>query len=422
MSVEQLLKDVDTEIKAADKAIAMIQESHAPLFKTIDFMGIKKETKLSEIFAFLMKSDGSHGQGTKYLKLFLDMLFQKYEQFPRIIADQAKKIDVRTEVRTTGDRRADFIVTIDNFMMLFENKPWAADGDKQISDYADHIKGREAAILYICDDDPEENSISKEGLEELRKKDQFFRISFSEIASWIKSCIQDTRPDKVRSFLYEFYEFLESEFMNTKVQTNQKIIDLISENIASSFEIHKNLIPFKKKLLMSFLDDLKRELDRHEIMIDFGFRHEGKTYGIEKFEELGKDASFSCYRKSTFAQRMKYAVRFAFSAGDLNDLIWGVSKLDDKFDFTKEPGLAGKIKDELNKKFPNILKTEEKITSSTWWPWRSNASQLGIPDNWGSDPAVWERMNLPYEDEKSIVRIVVENAKMAVEALENIQA
>ncbi|MHB1301485.1 MAG: PDDEXK-like family protein [Burkholderiales bacterium] len=414
MSLEQLLKDVDTEIKATNKAIAMFQESHAPLFRTIDFIRIN-ENKLSEIFAFLMTPEKSHGQGTKYLRKFLQMACELNSNFPEIFLDEESKVDVKLEVQTIGQRRADLVVNIGNYELLFENKPWASDGEGQLRRYAQYIENKKAVILYLSQDEPSPESIDKDELQNLKENHKFFRINFSEISSWITSCIQETRPEKVRAFLLEVNEFIGSQLMGAPEKLNREIFHLMNQHIASSFEIFRNFNHFKREKLRVFLEDLEHEFQEKGLLLDYEWADKEKKYNKANLLNFERYASFYCYRRDTIYQqkRLGYAVKFSFEGSDLVDLIWGISRLDDKFVF--EQDVAKTIFDEMNASFPNIGRCDNKLT---WWPWYSAASKIRIPDNWNTEPNAWERIGLPYEDSSSIVRIIVGNAERAIQVLE----
>lgn len=420
MTVEQLLKSVDMEIMAAKKANAMFQESHAPLFRTIDFIRIN-ENKLSEIFAFLMTPEKSHGQGTKYLRKFLQMACESNFNFPEIFLDEESKVDVKLEVQTIGQRRADLVVTIGNYELLFENKPWASDGEDQLRSYAQYIENKNAVIVYLSQDEPSHNSINKYELDILKEKHKFFRISFSQISSWITACIQETRPEKVRSFLLEVNEFIGSQIMSVPEKQNREIFRLMNQHIASSCEIVINFSQFKKDKLRVFLEDLEHEFKEKGLVLDYECTDKGKKYSKDNLLQFERFSSFFCYRKDTIYQQKSfgYAVRFSFEEKGLGDLIWGISKLDDKFVFNQD--LATRISKGMNASFSNIGKCDN-INDKTWWPWYSATSKIGIPDNWYAEPNVWERICLPYEDSNSIVRIIVGNAEKAIQVLEEIQA
>lgn len=413
MGLQSLLIGVDTEIRAAKKANALVQESHAPLFRTIDFMKID-ENKLSEIFAFLISPKETHGQGTKYLKKFLERVYRSHANFPRVFLCGESRIIVNSQEKTTGLRSADIVAYIDEFMMLFENKPWASDGDDQIWHYAQHIEARNAVIIYISDDDPSENSISKKELEKLKNNNKFFRIGFPEISSWITSCIEDTEPEKVRSFLFEVKEFIDWNFMNIEKNSNPEVINLMTQHIASSFEISKNFKYFQIERLKAFLVDIDKALDEKGLVIDYDFTHtNGKRYNQSNLLSFEKDASIQFYRRQTLhiQKGLRYAVRFSFESGNLNGLFWGISRLDNKFSFDDD--LSTKIKNAMSRVFPSVGKE-----SLPWWPWYSEASKIGIPDDWGTNPVAWERMDPNHAN--SLVKVVVETAVKSIEALEKI--
>ncbi|RBL90494.1 PDDEXK-like family protein [Chitinophaga flava] len=208
------ISDKISSIRNANKEIELLE---APRFSVFDYINAD-ENKLSDIIADLLTPQGKHGQGNVFLLEFLKLI--NLENI-----DPGKLRNVRREASTRlinqTQRRMDILIEFNNQAIMIENKPWAADQYKQLSDYRDHLyrEYRENfTIVYLASRDggPSEESIPKNELNELIEKSQFIQISFDKgLVAWIERCLEKCKPQNVKHFLNDFKLYLVNNF-NTK--------------------------------------------------------------------------------------------------------------------------------------------------------------------------------------------------------------
>lgn len=177
------------------------------------------ENRMSDVFAYLLDPEETHGQRKLFLREFLSHVFPKgLVGYPRSgvrigremrttrIEDWDRRIDIEIAFRTNGGLAA----------IAIENKPWAGDQENQLSDYARHLelkyKGR-FNLIYLTPkgEDPSENSIKPEKREKLSKEGKLANASIQDWASdhgWLKRGEDGVKAERVRWFVSDFRKAL----------------------------------------------------------------------------------------------------------------------------------------------------------------------------------------------------------------------
>ena len=187
-------------------------------FHFIDF----DENRMSDVFAYLLNPDETHGQGDLFLREFLsELLKEPLEWLPesgwshvRIgrevttarIEDWKRRIDIEIAFRTNDDWVA----------IAVENKPWAGDQDQQLSDYARHLElmydGR-FKLIYLTPngEEPSEASITSG---ERKKREDEKQLDYASIRNWasdngwLKRAESEVKAERVRWFVSDFRKAL----------------------------------------------------------------------------------------------------------------------------------------------------------------------------------------------------------------------
>lgn len=124
------------------------------------------ETALSDVFADLLNPKGRHGQGDRFLRLFLDAI-----DVMGTPADTSR-CRIHREFATDAKRRIDIVIELSgppHFLIGIENKPKAPESQNQLSDYAAQLdswaKGRWAkdrwALVYMSGDGSHPRSLTE---------------------------------------------------------------------------------------------------------------------------------------------------------------------------------------------------------------------------------------------------------------------
>lgn len=188
---QSLLRAVEREREFHDKT-ASITGANYNVFSLLQLD--RKEDKLhSPFIADLLHPQGSHQQGTVFLKAFINMLTQKFKGLSKLSNLKAERTRVNTEefigkVRVNEGGRIDIYITDGLHTIAIENKIDADDQENQLLRYANHLKGKEnAALLYLSlkGRAPSERSTNKK----LVEGTDYYRLSYQkDILAWLEDC------------------------------------------------------------------------------------------------------------------------------------------------------------------------------------------------------------------------------------------
>lgn len=182
------------------------------------------ENIISGIFADLLRPEGTHGQGSVFLSLFLDemdrgrgrdALYWRAEDYKEALS----RCVVETEHVIGENRRIDIVLRFedprwDARWIGIENKPWGVEEEKQLADYAEYLHGQDsrACVLYLSGDGSDSETIPEE-------KQAYYRVmSYRQtnekpsVEWWIKRCMEHCDADKVRWFFKDMSGYIRHAF------------------------------------------------------------------------------------------------------------------------------------------------------------------------------------------------------------------
>lgn len=187
----------------------------------------KDEKALSDIFADLLDSTGSHGQGDRFLRFFLEPmdLAPRPVDLSACLVHREYTTDKR---RTDGKGRIDIVLEFlpePRVLIGIENKPWQPDDKEQLTDYADDLSKRAKdnwALLYLSGDgsDPDPVSLWPETRKKYECERRFRTVPYRTpsavdtclVESWLKQCLKDCEAERVRWFLKDCVDFIRQQF------------------------------------------------------------------------------------------------------------------------------------------------------------------------------------------------------------------
>ena len=201
--------------------IAATQFSVFRYFKTV------VESDLSRIFVDLLRPSGSHGQGDRFLRLFLNMLQEadgfSSELISNLSSCNLQECQVHREFQTREKKVAapgsiDMVLEMPgNLWIGIENKPWAKDQDRQIEFYLEDLTNRGTGrMLYFSKDgkNPTEWPILKS-----EARDRCLTVSYRKgndrnpsVEQWIEECRRRCEAEIVRWFLKDLLKFIRRKF------------------------------------------------------------------------------------------------------------------------------------------------------------------------------------------------------------------
>ena len=209
-------------IKFARRAQAAVDRVAATRFSVFPYFNAE-ERDISRIFGDLLDPSGSHGQGDHFLRLFLEGLEALHLDGPP--ADLTECV-VYLEFPTTSidaPRWIDIVLHVRNGLWIgIENKPWAADQDRQIEDYLRDLRLKADAengiawMLYCSGSGKKPTEWPQLTPDDkarcLTVPYKSVHGSSLSIEQWIELCAENCQAERVRWFLRDFLAFIRCNF------------------------------------------------------------------------------------------------------------------------------------------------------------------------------------------------------------------
>ncbi|MDH6149336.1 MULTISPECIES: PD-(D/E)XK nuclease family protein [Paraburkholderia] len=352
LGARDLLTSVHSRLEGLRTARAVYAKRLAPEFNVLSLLRLD-ELRLSSLLAELLDPAGRHAQGRTFFDLFVESL-----QLPEWVHN-SRHADVRTESTTDAldraERRIDILIVLDGQAAIaIENKPWAADQDRQIADYLDHLKqayAKNYVLLYLAPDgrSPAETSIAATEKKQAEQDEKLRIVGFSELLPWLRACRNASEASNVASFLSEVEQYICREFLG--IQDMAEMDALIGEvtrnaaTVEAAFEIARAVGAVKQKLLGDLEVQLRKllaESDRTWILtVDAAWASRYQGFSFQ------------------FSPGDRYLLRFQFEQSDCRQFFFG---------FRKDPADSHpeEVRDALDREFGC------KGKRSDHWTWYQN--------------------------------------------------
>ncbi len=284
-NLPELLNEVNQYIAALSISKKRYLSELAPDFLLLGYFSLG-ELELSRIIADIINPYGTHGQGDKFLKTFSTLVGQEW------IA-KGSNLEIRLEYVIPSSRRLDIFITSSLGVVAIENKPWASDGDNQLTDYysflASHNNYQNKLLIFISERGPSEESIKKELANTLEKKGRFVHITYSRLCDWLDRCSRDCQAIVVSLFLKELVKHIRKNIIGElEMSDDKELAKLISqspEKVAAGVLIARSL----KQSQEILMEKLHGELDLYTTNKGYCLRWEisyGASFG-KQFSGFG---------------------------------------------------------------------------------------------------------------------------------------
>lgn len=187
------------------------------------------ETKLSEVLAGLLDSEGSHGQGD----LFLRLLFKQLGLGS--VAKPTAAATVQCEAPTHGiekyRRRMDVFVEA-GLLLAIENKVDSLDQKDQVKHYLEHLQhctrgsGEKSVLIYLTPNGRRPDSLDRVQCDEAESSGSLQCWSYQvELRAWLEVCRQQCAAQKIQDFLCDFIAYIESHLKREPVTSDEEEAD-----------------------------------------------------------------------------------------------------------------------------------------------------------------------------------------------------
>jgi hypothetical protein len=298
-------------IREKYEELSQLKGENFNLFDILDRRTDEVKTH-SAMIAELINPKGSHGFGDEFLKLFLNYLNTNILEQPKQITIQdALKTSVFVEYpigeineNKTEGGRIDIYLTNKHFNICIENKVFADDQPFQLLRYQNFLGNKTGKLLlYLTleEDDPSEKSImNKEQSLELKKKTDYYCISYrNDILKWLQECLKSSVSYPILRESINQYIILIKSLTNQLTSTlmEEQVKKAILNDIASA-EIIKEALEkavedvsnrLRKEVLIKLLDDYPsaESVNAQQRLSSIFINASNGRLGIESFNGKG---------------------------------------------------------------------------------------------------------------------------------------
>lgn len=366
-AVGSLLVEVSAHHAALLRAKSLYRERLAPDFNPLDFMKID-ELNLSRVIAWLLRPDGSHGQGGAFLQQLLALTGGAWSP------EECSSAKVYLE-HGTGDGRIDIMVRSRGRVLAIENKPDADDQPYQLQRYLQYLDGlslQDYRLLYLTPNGttPNEKSITSKTAEARVKSAHLHLVSYnSTMLEWLSACRAICRADRVTVFLDEVSRAVRKKFQGVSDMSDQEhITDVMAatpQSVEASLLIANTALALKSRLAKILEQQLGELIEAKGWKFTAGF----------------SPARYSAIRVD-FDARSPVVVSLMFDRANFNSLAIGIEKKQG----TKFAGSA------LNRAMNSILGASDGTAGDEWPWWQSAGAQnalFPLPRDWDTEVDVW---------------------------------
>lgn len=289
--IEKLLM----EVKAIRKKYDLLASITGANFNIFQILGLQsREVRLhSSFIAELLNTEGSHGQGDKFL-----MLFTAHLKIKEFITPLSKTYveHFTSQISPDGENggRIDILLEdVNKKRIIIENKIYAYDQPKQLIRYKNF--DRDALLLYL-------NLFGSKPLDESGKELEegmdYKIISYeNDIVLWLEACMKEaaTLPI-IRETIHQYLNLIKKLTNQSIFETmNDEITKLLIEqpeyfvNVPSIYFAYEKL---KKSIYDQFFDLLEKKLIEKRLV----FNIEGTDIEIQLQAGEGTDGFNFAYR------------------------------------------------------------------------------------------------------------------------------
>lgn len=376
--IEKLLIEVSA-IRQRYEHIAKVTGENFNVFKIVKIA--EDEVKHSAFLAELLNPKGSHGQGAKFLKLFVDQLNVSDFNCETAIVEAEKYIGPVTE--TTGGQIDIFIEDRMSNCITIENKIYASDQENQLIRYHNYGKHnfKKQSLFYLTLKGSDASPISVEN-KQLRikldvNKDYELKSYKTEILPWLEKCQREAvSMPLLREGIAHYINIIKHlTGESTNKAMSKDIIGILTNspvNLRTTKLLSDHFFQAKAKILWNFWVALEEELKINKIEFEKITEtvNEEKTLNCFKSNFNERSIFFGLYSKEVYREG-DIVIRWGCELGlniNVGFIIWekGKKGIAVNSNFTKSTQITKLIYDcdgkyKSHKHFLGIQYTEPQL-------------------------------------------------------------
>ncbi len=375
MYVSELLRNIKSNQDALEWAKSLYRDRLAPDFNSFDFIE-PDEMRLSSILAWLLSSRATHGQGGRFLHVFIKCVFRSCSELAWL-PEACEKAEAHIEFTVNGGR-LDILIRSADRTLVIENKAGAGDQPDQIKRYAvylDSLNQADTRLIYLTPDGSEPSTESIAEQEKVRRIEagQLHCWSYQEhILEWLAECRAVCRADRVSIFIDEFAQYIRKRFIGIADMTvqGQLVQDVTRslDTLAPAMQVILAADAIRAKLLSTLCSQIQTAIMHREgwSLVDWNMSSK-------------KWSGFSI----RFSDNGQFIFCVEFGSSDYNSFTYGVGMKN------KEEGCCS-----YDTNVPEAIKAQVGPgKQSRCWPWYRIASPqepiFKVEPNWKTAVEPW---------------------------------
>ena len=403
----QLLKDKYDELAA-------VTGEHFNVFSILGVEADEVRTH-SAFLADLLNPQGSHRQGTAFLKLFLEKALEYSGP------DEYKNFQVTKEA-SIEQGRIDILLEKNDACIVIENKIYAGDQDDQMEKYDQYAKDKgiseeQIKLVYLTLDG---SPPSKGSLGKLPEKCVKCLSYSKDIINWLEECMklqEVQRISSIREIVFQYRDLLKrltGQSTNRRYSMELKDILAKDKNRELIPDIENAILEFKVHVQLKFWEELVNIMCNKDYNFEMRDNKEKEALEdrIRNYYTPGKKSlNFGTTFKISTWKQIKIALKVQLISGGY--IIYGFilfDKDDNYIDFCRDKNF-----DTLEEKLPN-----NGFNRDEWFIGRKYAGRdLVFPRDYSGQ----NRKYLQYDSNRteSVRELVTEIARAVNQLKENLK-
>jgi len=234
-------------------------------FNVFESLGVQeKELRHSCFLASLLDPRGSHGQGDRFLRPFLEMVGCKVEPATDLCATQVMREFNVVSQSQNNTGRIDLVLQLPNrFFIAIENKVWAGEQENQVGRYQECVKDNTPAegadfkgcvvFLSVGRRDP--------GTKDTKSDVQVCAKSYRALAEWLKTCCgravdHEPLPPRIEQSVRMYIETCNT-LEGGGPMVDKGIEDVVRQNLETALAVQEAMDEIRPKIIWTFWEEVR---------------------------------------------------------------------------------------------------------------------------------------------------------------------
>ena len=401
----------------------------------LDMNLIKLEVKHLSFITNLLNPRGTHHQGDKFFKNFIQSLSEYEEQVSNVYLknminsnNHNLKIEAEKNISNSSDNekgRIDIYIENDEYIIAIEGKIESKDHDNQLMKYDKFLKKQNKPYLLIY--------LTKEGEESSKKAPDNLQLMCFKVGikDFIDYSLEEDLPEKIKTTLNEYQKSL-TTYLNKLEPTWSYTLDIMEEITKGeeSFKKYQNMkdIYYRNpdKYRFSVVEDVAFYFEKSKAYIEMKFFYELYKNIEDMFEKYKSDfkviedeSTIKIDEDNKLSKMINMVHIYQQRKRRLNP----IKKRKDSEDILLDLGLVGfslKWKDKLQEQDLNIMNTTVGIFVDEFPYSNKEFIDICVPYDCRIEPDIFYSKNISKLLDKKYMQVQVDKVMKNIDNSLNI--